>query len=303
LPQPVDPVMLSWMKHSHIIKSLSWAYDQFFFRPLGRFLNSFDKIRLPWSAFPFQKWQKPFGIFFFLMLFFVFYQNLFHLFFFFGSIPLLSWWVFFQHGLLSLFRILLALILATLLCVPLSVWLGVKPSRMRAARPILQLCASFPGSMLYVIFAVGLQAWGVSFHVTCVLLLFIGMQWYVLFNALGGVSQISSDLNAVLCMTKASYWATWKMLFIPSLLPSLMTGWITAMGAGWNALVLAEFLEFQKTLFFTPGLGSDIRKALAENDTQAFLASLLMMIFLILLMNRFFWTPLYRFVLNRYQYN
>jgi hypothetical protein len=48
------------------------------------------------------------------------------------------------------------------------------------------------------------------------------------------------------------------MLILPALFPSLLTGWITAMGGAWNASIVAEYVHYRgETLILETELTCD----------------------------------------------
>src|SRR5206468_11732568 len=83
---------------------------------------------------------------------------------------------------------------------------------------------------------VGLSlAWG------SVLLMLAGTQWYILFNVLGGVMTIPSDLHEASAIYRWRPLGKWKHLYLPAVFPFLVTGWLTAAGGAWNTSIVAEY--------------------------------------------------------------
>ena len=93
--------------------------------------------------------------------------------------------------------------------------------------PVFQTVAAIPATAFFPFVAalVPLIPGGLEFP--SILLLLTGMQWYVLFNLIGGVRSISSDIEEVskaFRVTKGQYI---KRVLFPSIYPSLITGSIT----------------------------------------------------------------------------
>ena len=84
------------------------------------------------------------------------------------------------------------------------------------------------------------------------------------------------------------------------MVPSLLTGSITAWGAGWNALIVSEYLPFHGRLYEVEGIGAlmdratfGVPPAMQPNAELLFL-SIVAMIVVVLLMNKLLWHPLFR---------
>jgi len=84
--------------------------------------------------------------------------------------------------------------------------------------------------------------------------------------------------------------------------PSLLTGSITAWGAGWNALIVSEYIEYAQRPYTVTGLGSLINQAvLVTGDTEVLLLTILTMIVVVLAMNKLVWRPLLKRAAIRYR--
>ena len=93
-----------------------------------------------------------------------------------------------------------------------------------------------------------------------------------------------------------------RRIFVPAVLPGLVTGAVTAWGAGWNAMILCEFIEAGRQVHTVRGIGATLDRATySTGDMQVVAASLASMVLLIVLVNRFLWEPLYQRVAARYK--
>src|SRR5207247_5755316 len=59
-----------------------------------------------------------------------------------------------------------------------------------------------------------------------------------------GVRAIPGDLDEAARSFGLKGLAFWKRLIFPAIAPSLITGSITAWGAGWNALIVSEYIQY-----------------------------------------------------------
>ncbi|MBS7629343.1 ABC transporter permease subunit, partial [Candidatus Bathyarchaeota archaeon] len=96
--------------------------------------------------------------------------------------------------------------------------------------------------------------------------------------------------------------AKFRKVIIPAILPSLITGSITGLGGGWNALVVSEYVVFGGESIYVLGIGAMIDKAAYElGSFSLLLTTIIVMSATIILMNRLLWRRLYHFVFNRYR--
>jgi len=81
-----------------------------------------------------------------------------------------------------------------------------------------------------------------------------------------------------------------------------LTGSITAWGAGWNALIVSEYIVYAKQPFVVPGLGSLLNQAVfTAPDSEMLLLTILTMIVVVLAMNKLLWRPLFRRASQRFR--
>src|SRR5207253_3327245 len=124
---------------------------------------------------------------------------------------------------------------------PCAMIASERPAFMRVVTPLAEIVGAIPATALFpliVLFVIRVTG---GMNLASILLVLTGMQWYVLFNLLAGVNQIPEDLKEAARSFGLTRFATWRKLTIPALVPSLITGSITAWGGGWNALILSEY--------------------------------------------------------------
>ena len=98
-------------------------------------------------------------------------------------------------GSLTMGRVALMTIVATLIWTPIGVWIGSRPDIARFAQPFAQIAASFPVNMTFP-FVVGFfVAAHIGINWGSILLIAMGTQWYILFNVIAGAMAIPSDLK------------------------------------------------------------------------------------------------------------
>jgi NitT/TauT family transport system permease protein len=84
----------------------------------------------------------------------------------------------------------------------------------------------------------------------------------------------------------------WQALILPAIFPSLLTGWITAMGGAWNASIVAEYMRFRGRTLTTTGLGAAISQATERGDFNVLAAAVGIMAVTVVAFNRLVWRPL-----------
>ncbi|MDL2716287.1 MAG: ABC transporter permease subunit [Acidobacteriota bacterium] len=200
-------------------------------------------------------------------------------------------------------RTLAALALATAWTLPIGILVGRSAVWSRRLQPVIQIVASFPAPMLFPIVTGVLLVLHVPFGAIAAVLMFLGAQWYVLFNVLAGASAIPHDLDEAADVYAMKGRARWRMLFVPAVFPFLVTGLVTAAGGAWNASIVAETLTWRGKTLETFGLGSLITKATREANFPLLTAGVLTMSLALVLLNRLVWRRLYRLAETKYSLN
>ncbi|WP_433192391.1 ABC transporter permease [Nocardia sp. CA-107356] len=206
----------------------------------------------------------------------------------------------FGLGLLTLSRVIVLLVIATVVWVPIGVWIGLNPKVSRIAQPIVQVLASFPANFLFPLFTAVLVWSGASLNWAGTILMALGAQWYILFNVIAGASAVPNDLREAAANLRLPRALWWRKLILPAIFPSYVTGGITAAGGAWNASIVAEVVQYGSTTLVAAGLGSYIRQATDVGDSPRILIGVLVMSIYVVGINRLFWRRLYALAERRY---
>jgi NitT/TauT family transport system permease protein len=217
------------------------------------------------------------------------------------AVPADEWELVLEGTLFTFLRVFGAILLGTAWAVPTALWIGTNGKRLRVAQPIIQILASFPAPMLYPL-ALGLFLWlKIPFSVGSMLLLLLGIQWYILFNVLAGAMRIPQELDEAMRVIGSSRRKRWVKLYLPSIFPSLVSGWVAAAGGAWNASIVAEYLYYEGKLMSTRGLGSVISQAAFSKNFNLLAASLMVMVAAVVVLNRTVWAKVYHLAQTRYR--
>ncbi|MER7672844.1 ABC transporter permease subunit [Kitasatospora sp. NPDC096128] len=203
-------------------------------------------------------------------------------------------------GLATLARVVVLVAVATVVWVPIGVKIGFSPRLTRIAQPLVQILASFPANFLFPLVVWLLLRTGLSIDLGGVLLMALGAQWYILFNAIAGAMAIPSDLREAMDNLGVRGRQRWRRLIIPGIFPAYVTGGITASGGAWNASIVSEVVTFGGTTLTATGLGAYIARATEHGDYPHLLAGVAVMSLYVVALNRLLWRRLYRLAERRY---
>jgi NitT/TauT family transport system permease protein len=207
----------------------------------------------------------------------------------------------FGLGLLTLLRVMVLIAFATVVWTPIGVAIGFNPRLARTMQPLAQLAASFPANFLFPAATVVFLKIGLSLDWGSMLLMALGSQWYVLFNAIAGAMAVPSDLREMCTNMGLRGWPLWKKLIIPAIFPAWVTGAITASGGAWNASIVSEVVSWGDRTLTAHGLGSYIAAATGKGDWPRIVLGVFAMCVFVVTMNRLVWRRLYGLAEDRYR--
>jgi NitT/TauT family transport system permease protein len=203
---------------------------------------------------------------------------------------------------LSVLRLLAAYLISLAWTVPCAIAASESQRFARRLTPIAQIVGSIPATALFPLIVVFVIQITGGMNLASILLILTGMQWYLLFNLLAGVSQIPADLKEAARAFGLGRVATWRKLTIPAMIPSLLTGSITAWGGGWNALILSEYFIYRGHTYQVFGLGALLDDATYQASSGVMiLLTLLSMVLVVILLNRLVWRRFYDVATERYK--
>jgi NitT/TauT family transport system permease protein len=202
-------------------------------------------------------------------------------------------------AVLTLIRVLVLIALASLVWVPIGVWIGLRPRWAARLQALAQFLAAFPANVLFpfaVAIIVGLR---LDPNIWLSPLMVLGTQWYILFNVIAGASAIPSDLKEAAGVFDIRGWQWWRSVSLPAIFPYYVTGAITASGGSWNASIVAEAVNWGDKRLEAAGLGAYIARATAAGDYARVALGVAVMSIFVILLNRALWRPLYKFAERR----
>jgi NitT/TauT family transport system permease protein len=199
----------------------------------------------------------------------------------------------FARGLATLARVAILIAIASLIWVPIGVWVGTHPRATRVVQPLAQFLAAFPANLLFPIAVSAIVAFRLNPDVWLSPLMILGTQWYILFNVIAGAAAILSELRDCCTNLQVHGWLWWRTTALPAVFPYYVTGAITASGGSWNASIVAEVASWGGQRLEAYGLGAYIATATQAGDFHRIVLGIAVMSLFVVLVNRTLWRPLY----------
>jgi NitT/TauT family transport system permease protein len=200
-----------------------------------------------------------------------------------------------RDGLITLLRVIVLITFATLIWVPVGVWIGLRPKLAERIQPLAQFLAAFPANLAFPVFVVAIVSFKLNPDVWLSPLMILGTQWYILFNVIAGASAFPTDLREAAGSFHLGGWRWWFKVILPGIFPYYITGAITASGGSWNASIVAEVASWGETHLQATGLGAYIATATEAGDFPRVVLGIATMCIMVTLFNRLLWRPLYAF--------
>jgi NitT/TauT family transport system permease protein len=206
----------------------------------------------------------------------------------------------FTLGLLTLGRVVILLIFATIVWTPIGVAIGFNPKLARLLQPVVQFLASFPANFIFPFATLFFIRFSIPINWGSILLMALGAQWYILFNSIAGAMSIPTDLREMARDVGLQGWHLWRKLIIPGIFSAWVTGGITASGGAWNASIVSEIVTWGTTTLTASGLGAYITEATETGDWPRITLGIGMMSLFVVGLNRLFWRRLYHLAETKY---
>jgi NitT/TauT family transport system permease protein len=204
-------------------------------------------------------------------------------------------------GLFTLIRVVVLIALASVIWVPIGVWIGTRPAAARVLQPVAQFLAAFPANLLFPLVVSAIVALKADPNIWLSPLMILGTQWYILFNVIAGAAAIPAEMRAVAANLRVGGWLWWRKIALPAIFPYYVTGAITASGGSWNASIVAEVASWGNQHLHAAGLGAYIARQTELGDFHRIVLGIAVMSFYVVVINRTFWRPLYFYAERKFR--
>lgn len=199
----------------------------------------------------------------------------------------------FLLGLVTALRVVVLIFLASLVWVPIGVWIGLRPRLAQHLQPVALFLSSFPANLLFPLVVSLIVIHHLNPEIWLSPLMILGTQWYILFNVIAGAAAIPADLREVSTNLGLRGWAWWRRLVLPAIFPAFVTGGITASGGAWNASVVSEIAGWGAHTVSATGLGAYIALQTASGDHARVALGIAVMSLYVVALNRLVWRRLH----------
>lgn len=196
-------------------------------------------------------------------------------------------------GLITAVKVIILVAIASLIWIPIGVWIGLSPKASKFIQPLIQFLAAFPVNFFYPIAVIFIIKYQLNKDVWTSPLMILGTQWYILFNVIAGTSRIPKELKFVAKNLRVSGWLWWKRLILPAIFPYYTTGAMAAAGGSWNASIVAEYVRWGDDTITAAGIGSYITEFTQTGDFPRIALGIGIMSLYVVLFNHLIWRKLY----------
>src|ERR1700686_2303574 len=207
-------------------------------------------------------------------------------------------WVF-VLGLITAIRVMVLIALASLIGVPIGVWIGWRPRIADRAQPVVQFLAAFPANLFFPVAVVLILHFRANPEIWLSPLLILGTQWYILFNVIGGTTGLSAELQLAAGNLGVRRLLWWRRVMLPAIFPAYVTGAVTAAGGSWNASIVSEVVQWGDMTLRATGIGAYITQYTAEGDAARIALGIGVLCLYVLAFNRLLWRRLYDLAAER----
>ena len=205
----------------------------------------------------------------------------------------------FVLGAITAVRVLILIAVASLIWVPIGVWIGLRPQIADRVQPIVQFLAAFPANLFFPAAVVLILRFELNPQVWLSPLMILGTQWYILFNVIGGTISLPAELRLAASNLGVRRWLWWRRVMLPAIFPAYVTGAVTAAGGSWNASIVSEVVQWGDTTLTATGLGAYIAEWTAKGEAAHITLGIGVLCLYVLAFNRLLWRRLYNLAAER----
>jgi NitT/TauT family transport system permease protein len=203
------------------------------------------------------------------------------------------------NGGITLLRVAILIVIATVIWVPIGVAVGLRPLLAERVQPVVQFLAAFPANLLFPVAVYLIVRFNLSPLIWLSPLMILGTQWYIVFNVIAGASAFPTDFKEAAATFRIRGWRWWRDVMLPGIFPYYVTGAITASGGAWNASIVSEVVSWGPTKLNGSGLGAYIAQMTEAGDYPRIALGIAVMSVLVVATNRLLWRPLYAYAERR----
>ncbi len=225
----------------------------------------------------------------------------------------------------SFARIWLAFAVILAISVPVSVYLVFMAKHRNAYVTLFQVLASIPATILLPLIVLGLQKSPYHNELVAFVIFVLSGLWYVIFGIMSNRNAIQNSVLEAKEVFGVKGIKAWKSIYLKAIVPGLITGAVTCIGAEWNASIVAEYFKAPVAMNTTTiagstavansaatlngtvltsvkvGMGKFLNVELAAGHYWLMALALINMTVMIVLINRLLWKRAYNSVAKVYK--
>jgi len=152
----------------------------------------------------------------------------------------------FEHALISTTRLVIALLVATLIAVPLGFFMGRNRKADRFIDPVVELLRPISG-IAWIPLA--LFIFGVGDVLPVFIMVYVAF-FPLLLNTIAGVRGVDQKLINAASTMGVHGWPLMRQVIVPGALPTIMVGFRLAFAGAWAAVIAAELIGAPSGLGF-----------------------------------------------------
>ena len=132
----------------------------------------------------------------------------------------------------------------------------------------------------------------VGLELACILMIFTGQVWNMVFSFYGSLRSIPTELREVSRIHRFGWFKTFRTVEVSSSVIGLVWNSMMSMAGGWFFLTVNEAFTLGNRDFRLPGVGSYMAVAIEKGDRRAMLWAIVAMAIMILAVDQLLWKPL-----------
>jgi NitT/TauT family transport system permease protein len=201
----------------------------------------------------------------------------------------------FWYSLNSVGRILIAYAIALFWTLIAGIFIGRSKKLRNFFMPFFDIGQSIPAVAVFPIIVVSVIEFvggDIGIEVASILLLLTGMQWYLLFNILRAMQSIPHRISEIGSLLNLTEIQKLRNIILPAIFPAVIAGSIQAIGGGWNATIVSEYILYKADVYAPSGggLGWLLNVGTAEGSVFTILAAVLTMVIIIIGTDKLIWS-------------
>lgn len=201
-----------------------------------------------------------------------------------------------QYGLLTVMRMLIALLFSLIFTFTVGTWAAKSQSAGKILIPCIDILQSVPviGMLSITVTAFIALFPGNRLGAECasIFTVFVSQVWNMTLSFYQSVRTVPNDLREAADMFHLSAWQRFWRIEVPFAMPGLLWNAMLSMSASWFFVVISESIAVANQNINLPGIGSYLGLAISRADIHAVTYAIIAMLIVIFLYDQLLFRPL-----------